>query len=120
MTSSSMNRTVADISDSASCIGLANWLAIPTSASARQISFRISRVATSIVATYINNRISRIEAMGAIQLMKCTAQKRWEAHEKVGALLQKGGTLDCPPSGVRRPYQTAAAKALVIALIPAV
>src|SRR5258707_15260455 len=76
MTNSSSNRIVAAISDSATCIGLANWLAIPSSASTRQISFRINRVAISIVATYSNNTISRNEAVGAIQFMKSRPQKK--------------------------------------------
>src|SRR5712671_3981168 len=75
MTNSSSNRIVAAISDSATCIGLANWLAIPSSASTRQISFRINRVAISIVATYSNNTISRNEAVGAIQFIKSRPQK---------------------------------------------
>src|SRR5712672_1429588 len=75
MTNSSSNRIVAAISDSATCIGLANWLAIPSSASTRQISFRINRVAISIIATYSNNSISRNEAVGAIQFIKCMLKK---------------------------------------------
>src|SRR5579872_3940065 len=72
MTNSSINRIVAAISDSAICVGLANWLAIPSNASARQISFRINLVAISIVATYSNNTISRNEAVGAIQFMNAS------------------------------------------------
>src|SRR6266481_4433513 len=75
MTNSSSNRIVAAISDSATCIGLANWLAIPSSASTRQISFRINRVAISVIATYSNNSISRNEAVGAIQFIKCMLKK---------------------------------------------
>src|SRR5260370_24977496 len=91
MTNSSTNRIVAAISDSATCMGLANCLAIPSSASTRQISFLINRVAISIIATYSNNRISRHEAVGAIQSMKCclkkvglhsNASKKWGADSK--------------------------------------
>src|SRR6516162_9737383 len=50
---------------------------MPSSASTRQISFRINRVAISIIATYSNNSISRNEAAGTIQFITCMPQKRW-------------------------------------------
>src|SRR5882724_10448843 len=98
MTNSSSNRIVAAISDSATCIGLANWLAIPSSASTRQISFRINRVAISIVATYSNNTISRNEAVGAIQFMKSRPQKSEGTliNLKWGHIKKWRGTFRCP------------------------
>src|SRR6266436_353195 len=76
MTKSSRNRIVAAIKDSTICIGLAKCPAIPSSASTRQISFRIDRVAISIIATYTNNRISRHKAVGTIQFIKCMPESR--------------------------------------------
>src|SRR5262249_39116667 len=66
---SSSNRMAAAISDSVICIGLANRLAMPSSANARQISFRINRVAISIIATYSNRSISRNETAEIIQFI---------------------------------------------------
>src|SRR5262249_51917292 len=87
MTISSSNRIVAAISDSVSCIGLANWLAIPRSASTRQISFRINRVAISIIATYSNNSISRNEAAGTIQFIKMhVSNEAWHWTSQCHAL----------------------------------
>src|SRR5262245_2183451 len=64
---------------------------MPRSASTRQISFRINRVAISIIATYSNNNISSTPAAGAIQFIKCMPQERWGID-----------TSQCPLRGLTR------------------